>query len=190
MELKLKPVVASERLFAVLEEKGLIRRLKPTQKIIENHKVQGMVDVMYASSPEFGSHKLICVGLSKNSTQINLNTHPDNEEFIIMDSTRVNFNPLYIIIGLHKHKELEEKARSKQLSQKDFLAIRLKYNDPATSIFTMLKDTPHCEITENKNGNPPIFFVTEPTGLTMNYPDLADYKLGLSAPTSFFNLLE
>ncbi|MBU1999100.1 MAG: hypothetical protein ABIG46_06375 [Candidatus Omnitrophota bacterium] len=190
MEIKLKPVNASEELFAQLEAKGLIQRLKPTKKILENHKTQGMVDLIYSSSPEYGAHKLICVGLSHDSTQISLNSHPDNEEFIIMDSTRSCFAPLYIIISQHKHRELEEKARNKQLGSEDFVAVRLKYNDPYTSIFTMLKDVPHCEITEKKDGTPPIFFVTEPAQLTMNYPDLSGFQLKLDGKFSLLSLFE
>lgn len=179
--LKLKPVNITYEILCFLETKQLVRTLRPTLKILQNHSAGGMVDTIYTSATEFGTHKLICVGLSANSTQIELNSHPDNEEFIIINNTFTKFKPLYMAIGLHKHNILEEKAKNKELTSDDIMLLRLKYNDAKTSIFTMLKDTPHCELTTKEDGIHPIFFVSEPSNLTMNYLQIASYKLALDS---------
>ncbi|MFH1398014.1 MAG: hypothetical protein ABIH27_05660 [Candidatus Omnitrophota bacterium] len=177
--LKLKPVNITYQILCFLEERQLIRTLRPTLKILQNHSAGGMVDTIYTSASEFGSHKLICIGLSANSTQIELNSHPDNEEFIIINNTFTKFKPLYMAIGLHKHNILEEKAKNKELTSNDIMLLRLKYNNTKTSIFTMLRDTPHCELTTKEEGTQPIFFVSEPSNLTMNYLKLPEYNLAL-----------
>jgi hypothetical protein len=177
--LKLKPVNITYEILCFLEEKQLIRTLRPTLKILQNHSLGGMVDTIYTSSSEFGSHKLICVGLSADSTQIILNSHPDNEEFIIINNTFTKFKPLYMAIGLHKHNILEEKAKNKELTSDDIMLLRLKYNNAKTSIFTMLRDTPHCELTTKEEGTHPVFFVSEPSNLTMNYLTLSEYHLAV-----------
>jgi hypothetical protein len=172
--IKLKPVNPSQRILTLLEERKLIRTLKPTKRLINAKSQRGSVETIYSSSLEFGSHKLICISL--NSAKVRLNSHPDNEEFIIVNNTRHKFRPVYIVIGLHKHALLEKKARQQILSQDDFIFLRLKYNDPKTCIFTMLKDTVHCELTFPGEGRSPIFFVTEPSRLKMRHLKLNGYK--------------
>ena len=172
----LSPAEATEKILARLEKKGLIRTFRPTPKILKlGYRKKGGVDTIYSSSPRFGSHKLICIR-QDDFLEIALTYHDDNEEFLIMNSTPLKFKPFYIVIGLHKRREFEEKARNKSLSEKDIIVIRFKYNDPATSIFTMLKDTPHCQITKPGRGRPPIFFVTEPSRLTGGLVRLPGYK--------------
>jgi hypothetical protein len=164
--LKLKPVTATGRIFAELEKRKLIRRLKATPKVLGAKSRKGAVSTIYSSSASNGTHKLICVRV--NSPVLKLNFHPDNEEFIILKSTRARFKPLYIIIGLSKSAVLEAKAKRGKLNSDDFVALRLKYNDPSMSVFTMLKGTVHCEATSADKGIGPVFFVTEPSKLKMD----------------------
>jgi len=104
-----------------------------------------------------------------------LNSHPHNEEFLIINNTALELKPLLMIIGLHKHKEIERKAKKGGLTSRDFLMLRLRYNDHRTSVFTMLKDTPHCEMSARGRGRASIFFVSEPTDLPMSHLKTADY---------------
>jgi len=106
-----------------------------------------------------------------------LNSHEDNEEFILINPEAGSFNPLYMIVGLHKHKIIERKAGKGTLSPSDFLALELVFNDPRVSIFTMLKDTPHFEIAASGRKQAPVFFVTESAGLRLHMADLAEYRL-------------
>lgn len=174
----LKPTKATPQIFSSLEKRNLIKTFKPTKKVLNVKPGHGAVDVLYSSAPQFGTHKLICVGL--NITNIKLNYHPENEEFIIVKNTKDKVKPLFLIIGLQKYNILEKKAKNGKLSSKDFLALRLEYNNPKTGIFTMLKYTPHCEITLPGNTAHPYFFVTEPTDIKMNYLNLPDYELILA----------
>ena len=137
-----------------------------------------VVETIYTSAPRYGSHKLICVG--KNITKIRLSSHPDNEEFIIINPCKRKFKPLFLIIGLEKHEALEKKAKSGRLTVKDIIALKLKYNDPETSFFIMMKSTPHWEATVPGKGPAPVFFVTEPAQLKMNYLNTGSYRLLLN----------
>jgi len=175
--IKLKPVEATGEILSFLEKRSLIRTCKATPRILRHRKEGCLVEKIYETSPKFGTHKLICVGM--NSLEIRLNSHPDNEEFIVINTDAHKFKPLYLIIGLHKQEVLENKAKNKKLSAKDFLALRLKYNDPETSVFTMLKNTAHCEITLAGSKIPPVFFVTEPSKITMRCIDTHHYRLEL-----------
>lgn len=173
----LRPVEATKKILARLEKKGLIRTLKPTPKILRlSSRKKGGVDILYSSSPRFGSHKLICIR-QDDFSEILLTYHDDNEEFLIINNTPLKFKSLYIVIGLQKRRDFERKIKDGSLTGKDIIALRFKYNDPKTGIFTMLKDTPHCQITKPGKGRPPIFFVTEPSRLTGGLIKLPGYNL-------------
>lgn len=174
--LVLKPVTVTAGILSGLERRGLIRTLKPTDKVLRCRDKRGTVDTIYSSSPRFGTHKLICIRLH-DLDRIRLTSHGDNEEFIIIDADARIFKPLYLVMGLHKHAVLEKKARNAELTERDFMLLRLKYNDYRTSIFVMLKETPHCEISMPGEGKPPIFFVTEPSKLKINRLKLYGYRL-------------
>ena len=176
---------ADRRLFRSLERRGLIKTLTPSAKLLGSRSPDGCVDTVYVSAPRFGSHKLICV--KPNSSQVKLNSHPDNEEFILIDSRPRRIGkkrgapprnrPLYLLMGLFSHEVTRKKAARGTLTAKDFLLVRMRFNDPATCVFTMLKGTPHCEIVFPGRGDGPVFFVSEPSGLPMNMLELPGYSL-------------
>ena len=66
------------------------------------------------------------------------------------------------------------------LSAKDLTAVKLCYNDPDTMIFTILKNTVHCEITDPGPGRHPVFFVTEPSRLAMNQIWPKNYRFDIA----------
>jgi hypothetical protein len=172
--LNLFAVAATKNVFADLSRRKLIRMLVPTASVAASRAAGGAVATIYSSAPAFGTHKLICV--KPNSPQIKLNSHAANEEFILINPEAKRFRPLYMIIGLHKHEVLEQKIARGTLTCKDLLAIRLRFNDPQVSIFTMLKGTPHCEITTHDRRPAPIFFVTEPSRLPMRMVKRRGYR--------------
>lgn len=177
-KLQLKPQKINEKIIRILEKKGLIKTLLPQKNFYNLKKNTDKVETIYSTSPQFGSHKLICVG--KNITKIVLNTHSDNEDFLIINPTKYKFKPLYLIIGLHHYKVIEEKFRKDTITNEDILALELEYNNPILSFFTMLKGTPHCEVTShNHNGKAPVFFVTEPTNLKMYILNTYNYQISL-----------
>jgi hypothetical protein len=179
--IKLKAVPATSKILSLLERRNLIRTLKPTKAVLNCKSKRGTLETIYSTSLKFGSHKLICI--KPNLAKIKLNSHPDNEDFIIINNTTHKFRPLYIVVGLNKHRFLEEKAKNGNLIKDDFIFLRLKYNDPKTCIFTMLKDTPHCELTLRENGPTPVFFVAEPSRLKMRILKLNGYKF-VAIPSS------
>ena len=172
--IKLRPVNATDKVLLRLERRGLIRTLRPTARILRRVSVNGLVDTIYASPVEHGTHKLICVR-SDNAGRIMLNSHPHNEEFMLINNTGLKLKPVFMIIGLHGHKEIRRKVKAGSLTARDFILLRFKYNDPKTCVFTMLKDSLHCEFSEPGPGRPSIFFVSEPTNLPMHHFDAAGY---------------
>lgn len=175
----LKPVDITQRIIRRLEKLGLIRAFSATPRSLRAKEGRCVADKVYATASRFGAHKLLCVG--KNETLIALTTHPDNEDFIIINPGGHKFKPLYLIIGLGSSKNLIRKAGLGRLSGRDIKALRLRYDDPKTCAFTMLKNTPHCEVTLPGPGQAPVFFVTEPNDLEMASVTLPGYRFRLNA---------
>jgi hypothetical protein len=169
---RLSPVILS-----FLSKRGLIRSLVPTSNVAKCRASCGAVGIIYESKACFGSHKLISVRCTTGP--IRLNYHADNEEFILINPHARRFSPLYMIIGLHKHEILERKAGDGTLGPADFLALKLTYNDPRLSVFTMLKGTVHFEISERSRKEAAIFFVAEPSRLKLHEVDLSGYRLAV-----------
>ncbi len=168
----------SVEIMETLISKNLVKPLRPSEKAMSLKPNSGnCADLIYSSDIQYGSHKLICVAL--NSSAIRLNSHPDNEEFILLNPAGVEYKPLYLIISLIPHNELQKKIDDEELCELDLLAIKLKFNDPALSFFTMLKYTVHCEVTDLSAGQYPVFFVTEPTLLKQNFINVKDYSVSL-----------
>jgi hypothetical protein len=175
--LKIQTAFAGPRWFSLLEKRGLIKLLKPSSLILRSPRGTGAVDVVYSSTARHGGHKLICV--KPDSVVPCLNSHPDNEEFILIDPRKGAIRPLYMLVGLASHRVLARKARQKTLSEKDFVLLRMGYNS-AASVFTMCKDTVHCEIVFPGRGRAPVFFVAEPARLSMDFLRLPGYEFHLS----------
>jgi len=173
--IKLKPRIIDEKIMDKLEELNLVKRMIPKEGVRSVRLMEAVDDIIYVADPKFGSHMLLRVRL--NSPVPILGTHPEREEFILIN--REKRKPLFVIIALHKHKELEKLIEENSLSKADFLALEMVYNDPNLSFFTMLNGTPHCELTSLDRGPPPYFFVTEPSDLPWDPIDLNEYVLTL-----------
>lgn len=173
--LKLTPQNADFRILALLERKNLIRTFSPPKKVLASQAKNGAMQTIYRSHHRWGTHKLICV--KKNSPEIKLNFHPENEEFILINNNGAKFRPLCIIIGLLKQKELARKLKKGLLGEEDFIALRFQHNDHKTCVFTMLRDTVHCEAVLPGPGQGPVFFVAEPSRLKLFSFETAGYKL-------------
>lgn len=175
-ELRLKGIPASRELMEDLEERGLLKRLLPPKEVLNVPKDELKVVTLYTTDKRLGSHMLICVGV--NRSKVALNYHPDSEDFILLNEGRKQ-KPLYLIIGLHPSSKLERLAESGELSEKDFVAMEMVFNDPVLSFFTMYGDTAHCEWTPSGEGSAPVFFVTEPSELSLKHCVLKDYTLSV-----------
>lgn len=172
LDLVVRPM--TEEIMQMLEEKGLVQRFRPTEKILRTPEEEVMVENTYSTDPKYGPHMLICVGF--NRSIVDIAYHSDKEDFILINEGRQQ-KPLILVIALHKEKELQELISQSRLTNDDFLAIDLKFNDPNLSFFIMNGHTPHCEWTIPGAGPASVFYVTEPRDLDANHIHMGDYDL-------------
>ena len=166
MQITLKPVKSSTKIFSYLEKKGLISILKPTDKAIKTKTRTGTVDVLYTSNKNFGPHRLMCIG--KRTKKVQLCYHLDNEDFLFINPAKIDYQKLYLVFALDKIETFNKKLSKNSLSNKDFVAVEIVYNDPKLSFFTLLKRTVHCEVVEDEDKQHPVFFVAESSNLKNN----------------------
>ena len=177
----LVPQPLTETILMELEDRGLVRMLRPTRALLNNPQMD-RVDTIYESSREDGAHTMICV--RKNQTEIRFTVHSDNEDVLFVNPGDTALKPLYIIFALYKGGELKQRAADGNLTADDFLALQVTFNNPTTCIFTIYKDTPHCEITAPGNDEAPIFYVTEPSQMKMSYIDFPNVVFSLGSKDS------
>ena len=177
-EILLKPEKVSEKLFLKLEKLKLIKLIRPTKKTLETKTKTGAVSRFYTSSPKSGSHTIMSVG--KRSEKIRFSWHNDNEDFLLLNPENLKFKKLYLIVSYLKKKDFLKKLISETLSEKDFTAVELEFNNPKLSFFIMLKNTVHCEITKKTKGQHPVFFVSESSRLKDNKILTKNYNISLS----------
>jgi len=158
-ELKLKPEPLTEEILTDLEARGLVKRFSAPKEIKDAPETD-QCRVMYVTPDSSGGHQLLCV--RKGVTEVQLTEHIENEDVIFLSPDAANYKPLYMVIGLGRTDELKLKAENNSLTEKDFKALTIQYNDPATCAFTIVRGVPHCELTAKGPGEAPIFYVTEP----------------------------
>ena len=166
------PTPITDQVLEKLEQIGLVQRLRCTPRALKAYENEVVDDIIYASDPKWGPHTLLCVGFNKIRPK--LATHPDNEEFILFSDASPT---LYILIALHKRDNLLKLVNSNALTSKDFILLEAVFNDSNMSIFTMLADTPHGEVTVPGDERPPCFFVTEPANLISEPIELGKYEI-------------
>lgn len=176
--LKLKPVTPTIALMKRLEKKGLIIRLAPGRHELKPVPGQSMDQTIYASEPQWGPHKVISVTSNRQDFP-RFGTHPDNEEFLMVGDPRTR--PLFLVIAWCKKEALQQKIQAGRLKATDFVALKIRFNDPQLSFFVMLKDTPHGEAAAGGKGKPPTFYVTESKDLPLDITNFEQYELSVSA---------
>jgi hypothetical protein len=170
----LTPQTLTKAILEDLEKRGLVATLRPTPRIKENREMD-CAEPLYISAAAAGPHQLLAV--RKNVTQIRLTFHNDNEEVIFLRPPAANFKPLFLVIAGLPLKEFQAKVARGTLDERDVLALTVTMNDPETAVFTILKDTVHCEVTTAGPGEAPVFYVSEPSAMTMRYVDLKETSL-------------
>lgn len=175
--IELIPIDMTEDVMQMLEDKGLIIRLYPGRHRLNVKKGDIFGEPIYISDEKFGSHKLITVTVDCEKSPY-FGSHPDNEEFIFLGDLKSK--PLYLIICCLTMDEFNKKVEDHILSRDDFAALKVRFNDPYVSFFTMLKGVIHGEATLNMDGDPPTFYVTEPSKLSVDHIDLKQYEIKIA----------
>jgi len=153
--LALKPRVFTPGVLSLLAKQGLIRPLVEPPNVMRCRNKNGAAGAIYTSRAQYGSHKVISVRCTTGP--IRLNYHQDNEEFILIHPRARSFNPLYMIIGLHKCEAIRRKAKKARFARRILCAEIKIINHPVLSIFTMLKGTPHFEVAGRGRKEAPVF---------------------------------
>jgi hypothetical protein len=172
----LKQVEMTPEIMSFLEQKDLIIRLFPNHHQLCVEVEETKDEAIYKSDIQYGSHMLITVTVNKTSLE-NFGWHEDNEEFLLIGDPKSS--PMYLVIALCDQNALKRKITNQTLSADDFVALRVKFNDPNVSFFTMKKQIPHGELVKESTNNPPSFYVTEPTDMGMKRLDLDPYELSI-----------
>ena len=173
-EIGLIPVDMTPGVMQDLEDRGLIIRLAPNRHELSVEPGTARSESVYESSQAYGAHKLITVTVDRTSFSA-FGTHPDNEEFLLIGDPATK--PLYLAVSLCRRELLDRKIAAGEVSSSDFVCLRVKYNDPEVSFFTMLADVPHGEAAADVGGRPPSFYVTEPCSMGISFTDFRGYKL-------------
>ena len=171
-----KVVDANEAIFKQLEKKNLLKRFFTAAGSIDLVERPYDVKNVYQTNEAFGGHKLICVNYNLSEPQ--LGYHKEKEDFILISDNPVQYKALYLLVCLDKEEDLANKICKEEISDDDFIIIRLKFNDPNLSFFTMNEGVLHCELVEKSEAKRhPYFYVTEPSNLDNIGVDLGDYVI-------------
>jgi hypothetical protein len=170
----LTPVEITGQIMDDLEKKGLIIRLCPGHDELEALPGETLWKLIYEPKEGYGPHRLITVTVNREAFA-GFGTHPDNEEFLLIgdDDTQ----PLYLVISFRRESELAEKISAGTLTETDFIALRMKYNDPELSFFVMCAGVPHGEAIVNCGKKPASFYVTESLNLPLYVTPFETYEL-------------
>ena len=173
----IQPINMTPEIMQDLEDRGLILRLCPGRHPLQAKPGETAVESLYESDSRYGGHKLLTVTVNRSCPSA-FGTHPDNEDILLLGDPATR--PLYLMVALHRQDVLDQKIQSGQLSAEDFVGLRVRYNDPEVSFFTMLKHVPHDEVAADGEGRSPSFYVTEPCSMGLEFTQFGDYQLQLA----------
>ena len=171
---ELKPADMTEDVMEDLEKRGLITRLCPHHDDLDAKPGETLWKSVYESEDAYGPHKLITVTVNSEEFA-GFGTHPDNEEFLLIGDA--DTQPMYLAIALVGADELDAKISAGTLAPDDFIALRVRYNDPRVSFFVMKADVPHGEAIIDEGKRPPSFYVTESRDLPLIHTAFRNYHL-------------
>jgi hypothetical protein len=172
--LNLKPVEMTGQIMVDLERKGLIMRLCPGHDELDAPRGETLWKLIYEPKEEYGPHRLITVTVNREEFA-GFGTHPDNEEFWLIGDS--DTQPMYLAISFLDAEALSEKINAGTLEENDFIALRIKYNDPSVSFFVMRAGVPHGEAILDRGRRPPSFYVTESLNLPLNLTRFGNYQI-------------
>lgn len=172
--LPLQPVPMTAAVMADLERRNLIIRLGAHRHDLPAGPGRTLDHPIYRSADRYGPYMLISVTVNRVPFA-EFATHPDNEDFLLLGDPQTK--PLYLVVALMRRPELAAKVAAGTVSPADFVCLRVKWNDPEVSFFTMLADVPHGEAITAPEGRNPTFYVTESRDRPNDLFDLGAYEL-------------
>jgi hypothetical protein len=175
--IEVRPVEMTEEVMEDLERRGLIIRMCPGHDDLGAAFGETLTETIYEPVEGYGPHKLITVTVNREEFA-GFGTHPDNEEFLLIGDC--DTQPMYLAISLVGRAELDSKIACGTLDEEDFIALRVKYNDPRVSFFVMRADVPHGEAILDFGKRPPSFYVTESRDLPLDLTEWGEYRLTVS----------
>ena len=172
----LKAVEMTAEVMQDLENRKLIIRLCPNDHELPAKPGETLGESVYESDIRHGGHKLITVTVNR-STFASFGTHPGNEEFLFIGDPAAK--QMYLVVSLLSKEELDRKIAEHEITENDFVCLRVIYNDPNVSFFTMLAEVPHGEAVVDVDGRPASFYVTEPCDMGIEFTSFGNYELCL-----------
>jgi len=169
MKIELIPTEMTPKIMQMLEDKKLIIRMTPNR--------YEKSCCVYKTDPKYGSHMLISVSVDITDP-IYFGVHPGPEEFILVGDN--NAKPLYLLMALCQLDEFNKKVKEQTLTSADFITLKMKFNDPFVSFFTMLPVAPHGEFVAKGQNAASSFYVTESSDLGCNKVDMGVYSFDTS----------
>jgi hypothetical protein len=170
----LRSVEMTGQIMEDLEKRGLIMRLCPKHDELDAPPGETVWELLYTPKEGYGPHRLITVTVNREAFA-GFGTHPDNEEFLLIGDS--DTQPMYLVISFLNEAELAAKIAADALVESDFIALRVKYNDPEVSFFVMRAGIPHGEAIVDCGKKPASFYVTESLNLPLNLTALGNYEL-------------
>lgn len=160
--LLLHPVDMNRESMSMLEEKGMISRIAPGKDVAGPVDGTNLGRSLYESDERFGGHKLIVATIGATTLRY-FGCHDDCEDVWLLglDSWR----PMYFVFATCLADEFAKKVAAGTLAASDLVCLRVRYNDPEASFFTVNKHVPHGEVVLPTEQPCPSFYVTESTNL-------------------------
>lgn len=176
--LTLHPREMDEVTARLLEEKELIRFIRhPSPDLRMNLKED------FYKGEDFSATFHSFHSVTITYTDIYLASHPMGyNEIVMMWDPIAQARPLYFVFSLWKRNEYLEKLIAGEMSEDDYIALRVPYNHPRYSSFIVWNGTVHCELTDRHHQElpNPSFFVLEPDPLLIARTDEPAYGIQLT----------
>ena len=167
-------VEATEAVFQDLEARKVLMRVFHAHKPETVEKEGYHLTKMYGA--ECKGHQLISVNY--NFTKPNVGIHPNAELFLVLAEDPTLYKNLYLLTAKGNVDFIYEKIKNGTLCCDDFVIIKLTYNNPSLSCFTMNAGIPHCELTDDCDDKlPPQFYVSEPLDMETTQIKLGKYNI-------------
>lgn len=172
--LRLQARRATPALMAELEQKGLLRRLVPSERARQVPEGEQVVERVELAAEGTGPWQMLVVACNRTKLD-RLAAHGDAESWLFFADPASK--PLLYIVATCGVPEFKRKLAAGTLSEEDIVVLELRPNDPQTSYFTVPGGVLHDELTYPGTGPAPIFYVPEPSRMGHEEIPLTGYTI-------------